>query len=321
LVLFFATQCIYPFTWLQTKMFSDWRLNFLSCILFLLLGVSAEDVHAEVEDHDGDAEMMHDNSVEDNPSEFSEFLAKIHQKVDADGDGSLSLKELMDYSAVMRTQSSRRGVQDMMKTLDLDQNGKVSWEELNHKSEEQEHESYDPDLEVRKFEAADRNTDGQLNLLELSVFFSPDVDDKVLTALVTHQIERRDMDGDEMLNPVEFEPPARDKEAEEDDEMEVLEKALESYKKAFEHDPSSVKGDGDFALADKDGNGLLDLYELKAYESGHLRTELAMKTLFKLADKNRDDLITAEELAAVSERIAGSELHDHLLVWAEHAEL
>merc|ERR1712060_735978 len=54
----------------------------------------------------------------------------------------------------------------------------------------------------------------------------------------------------------------------------------------------------DFTKLDKNGDGFLDLSELKVWESGKFHTEEAMKSMLEIADKDHDLPLSADELEA-----------------------
>ena len=78
---------------------------------------------------------------------------------------------------------------------------------------------------------------------------------------------------------------------------------------------------GQFRKLDTDGNGKLDMAEIRAWESGRFHAEEAMKSLFELADEDSDMHVSAEELRAARRQIAGGDAQSHLMEWAEHYEL
>lgn len=77
----------------------------------------------------------------------------------------------------------------------------------------------------------------------------------------------------------------------------------------------------DFQKLDVDGDGKLDMNELREWESGRFHTEQAMKKLFEIADADNDMHLTADELAKAREQIAISDAQYHLIEWSEHYEL
>merc|ERR1712003_339569 len=112
-------------------------------------------------------------------------------------------------------------------------------------------------------------------------------------------LKQKDLDGDAMLTSKEF----WEGDAVDGEDLSI-----------------SEEEDKDFKSLDTDGNGKLDINELKAWESGRYHTSEAMKKLFDLADKNSDMHVTADELDAAREQIAGSDAQYHLMEWAEHNE-
>merc|ERR1712151_795594 len=104
----------------------------------------------------------------------------------------------------------------------------------------------------------------------------------------------KDTDGDGMLTPKEFW---------EGDAIDGEDLALSDEEQA------------DFKRLDADGNGKLNLIELKAWESGRFHTEEAMKKLFEIADKDNDMHISEEEVLSARELIAGSDAQYHLMEW------
>merc|ERR1712185_61121 len=67
----------------------------------------------------------------------------------------------------------------------------------------------------------------------------------------------------------------------------------------------------DFARLDTNGDGSIDVQELRAWESGRFHTEDAMKKLFEVADKDQDMHVSSDELADAKEMIAASDAQYH----------
>ena len=86
-------------------------------------------------------------------------------------------------------------------------------------------------------------------------------------------------------------------------------------------DELSEEEKDDFNKLDKDGNHLLDLEELREWESGLFHTEAAMLRLIQIADKDGDMEATVEELEGAREDLQDSLGHIHLNEWADHMEL
>jgi Ca2+-binding EF-hand superfamily protein len=243
----------------------------------------------------------------------AEEMHGIHKKMDANGDGKVSMAEILAFSDSTRRQIAEREVETVLEEMDLDKDGKLSVQELvkdldswgGEDVREDEHEAgMMKEVETAKFGAADTNMDGLLDIHELPAMFYPETHEGVLDITSRQSLRQKDGDGDGLLSLQEFwrgglrPDDALDQEGEEllvtDDEKE------------------------EFQKLDADHSGKLDVQELKAFESGRFQTEEAMKSLFELADKDKDMHITAEELGAAREQIAGSEAHYPFVEWAGH---
>jgi len=232
----------------------------------------------------------------------------MHEKIDADKNGKVSLAEVMRFSEEMRKLIAVKDISTVMEEMDSDKDGKLSLPELlkdmdqwgEGDEEDKKEAAARRELETAKFEAADANKDGLLDTQELPSLFYPETHDGVLELTATSTLRQKDGDGDGKLSPQEFW---------EGDQAEGEELSMSDEEQA------------DFRKLDKDGDGFLSLQELKAWESGRFHTEEAMKKLFEIADKDSDLHVTAEELGGAREQIAGSDAQYHLMEWAEHHEL
>lgn len=238
----------------------------------------------------------------------AEQMQSIHQKMDSNGDGKASMVEVLAFSASMRRQIAVKDVKTVLDEMDLDKDGKLSVEELmkdmdmwsDDEEEDQRESAMRKEVETAKFGAADKDKDGLLDVEELPALFYPETHEGVLDLTARQTLQQKDLDGDGLLSLQEF----WEGDALEGEEMAITEDEQE-----------------DFQKLDTDRSGKLDLQELKTWESGRFHTEEAMKTLFELADRDSDMHVTAEELGAAREQIAGSDAQYHLMEWAEHYEL
>merc|ERR1740121_2353703 len=156
------------------------------------------------------------------------------------------------------------------------------------------------EVETAKFQVADANGDGKLDVKELPSLFYPETHDGILAITVQATIKQKDQNGDGMLTITEFfegaSIPGESLDVTEDEQR-------------------------DFSHLDIDHNGALDANELKAWESGRFLTETAMHKLFEIADRDSDMHVTAKELDDAREKIAGNDAQYHLMEWVEHFEL
>jgi len=254
-----------------------------------------------------DVEEEGDDGIEQDAL-TSEQMRALHSHIDANKDGKVSMAEMLDYSNLMRRVIAKKDIHTVIDEMDADKDGKLSLEELLKDMEQWGEEGEEDraaaaqrrELETEKFHAADQDKDGLLNSEELPSLFYPETHDGVLEMTAAATLKAKDTDGDGLLTPKEFW---------EGDAIDGEDLAISDEEQA------------DFAKLDVDGSGKLNLQELKAWESGGFHTEEAMKKLFELADQDSDMMVTANELDAARELIAGSDAQYHLMEWAEHAEL
>lgn len=253
-----------------------------------------------------DADEREDEIEQDALS--TEQMRGMHSKIDKNGDGKVSMSEVMSFSADMRRIIAMKDINTVLEEMDTDKDGRLSLPELlkdmeqwGEGDEEDKHErEARKDIEARKFKIADVNGDGFLDKQELPALFYPETHEGVLEVTTAATLKQKDTNGDGKLSAKEFW---------EGDAVDSEDLAISEEEQA------------DFKKLDKNGDGSLDLEELKAWESGKFHTEEAMMKLFELADKDNDMHVTADELDAAREQIAGSDAQYHLMEWAEHHEL
>merc|ERR1711865_1087520 len=112
------------------------------------------------------------------------------------------------------------------------------------------------ETESQKFNLADNNGDGKLDVDELPSLFYPETHQAVLELTAKVTLTQKDMNKDGQLTAKEFW---------EGDSLDGEETAISEEETA------------DFEKLDTDRNGKLDLNELTAWESGRFHTEEALK--------------------------------------------
>jgi Ca2+-binding EF-hand superfamily protein len=236
-------------------------------------------------------------------------LRKLHTKLDLNGDGRASSAEVLDYANNMGVQIAKKDIGSILEEIDMDKDGALSFEEHMKDIDSQADGADDEelrelaqrkDLEAEKFKAADDNGDGKLHSHELPGLFYPETHEKVLEITVRETLGQKDLDKDGRLSPREF----WEADELEGDDVDLADEEIE-----------------DFKMLDTNSDGFLNLDELRLWESGQFHTGQAMKKMFEIADKDGDGHITADELAATREALAGSDAQYHLIEWAEHHEL
>merc|ERR1719424_1612762 len=229
----------------------------------------------------------------------------MHAKFDQNGDGKVSLQEVMAFSHSMGRAIASKDIGAILEEIDTNKDGTLGLEEHLkdiHSQADGGDEEEMKELERRKgvesakFQAADTNGDGQLDKSELPALFYPETHEGVLAVTVAETMRQKDMNKDGTLSAKEFWGDADGAELSEEEKA-------------------------DFARLDSNGDGSVDATELRAWESGRFHTEDAMKKLFDVADKDSDLHVTGDELAGAKDQIAASDAQYHLIEWAEHHEL
>merc|ERR1711982_84152 len=175
---------------------------------------------------------------------------------------------------------------------DMEQWGEDSEEEKNEKTTRMEGEK-------QKFKLADADGDGLLDSTEMAAMFYPEIHDGILEITTEQAIKTKDKNGDGMLSADEFFEMA-----ERGDDMPIAEEEK-----------------SEFTRLDKNGDGMLDVKEMRSWESGHFHTEEALKKLIEMADGDKDEHLTVDELENAKHNIPGTDAQYHLMEWAEHEEL
>eukprot|EP00441_Pelagodinium_beii_P011030 CAMPEP_0197688332 /NCGR_PEP_ID=MMETSP1338-20131121/105266_1 /TAXON_ID=43686 ORGANISM="Pelagodinium beii, Strain RCC1491" /NCGR_SAMPLE_ID=MMETSP1338 /ASSEMBLY_ACC=CAM_ASM_000754 /LENGTH=190 /DNA_ID=CAMNT_0043270525 /DNA_START=1 /DNA_END=570 /DNA_ORIENTATION=+ len=173
-----------------------------------------------------------------------------------------------------------------LEKLDINHDGKVSYEELLVHGDDVLPTAVEHNSE--RFNAADANKDGNLTREELNAYWYPETNDAVLTVVTSQDHLTKDVNDDGKLNPREY----------------------------FETDHSEGpdEEDEEFKKYDQNGDGFLDIHELKKLRSGEADTHRAMTELVQIADKNKDGAIAQPELNNAT--VAGTESMHDFLEWA-----
>lgn len=231
-------------------------------------------------------------------------LSKVFSLCD-DGDGRLSLNELLHFAERGRQSLALKDTQVAMEEMDLDSDGVVSFEEIHGGSdlepidEEDRKELEQRLLEDRRLFDAAGGAKEALTVSELRSLLYPETDKVVLRLVAESALKRKDLDKDGELSLQEF----------------------------WEGDVTAGGPDGHqeeeatFKLLDKDGSGRLSVVELMDWESGVHHTQVAFKELLRMCDDDLDGSIDLGELTAHHQQISNTDAAYHLLEWAEHYEL
>lgn len=237
--------------------------------------------------------------------ESDDNVKMLHKTLDMDGDGRVTLGEMMQHAQSLRHHMAHRNTDTIMFEVDEDGDRSLSLAEyLNdvasqanmtrHRSNEELHQL--KQLGTRKFHAADMDRNGFVSMTEIPELFHPDEDSPVMDVEAAETFRLKDIDLDGRLSAKDFwEEPPRMKGAEFDaaDEQE------------------------DFDLLDKNKDGYLDVQEIRPWLAGHFHSQAAMRHLLKVADEDGDGAIELSELMDAKDDIGRSGRSYHLREWFE----
>merc|ERR1712008_102276 len=200
-----------------------------------------------------------------------EQLLKLHAKMDSDANGKLSLDEILHFYRETRKSSADKQAAEIMLEVDGDEDGFFGKEEFKgYMFGGEEAQDNDQFRTVEKFNVADADSNGELDVKELAVFFNPDVHHGVLRIDVQHTMDETDKDKDGFITAEEF---------------------MQKNEGASETDQ--------FKRIDRDGSGKIDMDEMMSWESGHIHTLEELESFMQLADADADQHVTVEELHAL----------------------
>jgi len=297
-------------------------LKFLLLLLSVLLlaarceeegeGDLSDEKDGELEDNEpgeGDEEYPQEGMESWHPEEgvdplSSEQMHALHKKIDAKGNGKVSLAEVAEFANKMRRAFAKKQLHNDMEEMDTNTDGKVSLEEFLgylQKGTEDEPQNEGPSNEQQEqfveeqrqeFKAADKNNDGYVDVDELAHMHHHFVNEKVETEMTKGALKDKDQEGDGELTMEELFEIEDDLISEEDREI--------------------------FSKLDKDGSGTLSHEEFKPWVTTGFDSDETARKLFTTADIDKDGSLTAEEMADAREQIANEDHQVHLFLHEWH---
>ncbi|KFM70938.1 calcium-binding protein, partial [Stegodyphus mimosarum] len=246
-----------------------------------------------------------------------QLLISIHKKADTNQDGFLNVEELEIWIMNKVKEHFQRAVRDnflIFTSLDKDHNGRVSWEEFHvnfmieqgfnktyAKNHPENHKHLKRKVKEKILldkaawsEAANSDPDA-LNIDEFLTFRHPEHSHVSLLNMVNDIIGSLDNDGDEMLSEQEFvEMPDPDE----------TNQSLAEWKQQRTREFRDT--------IDLNHDGRVSREELLMYNDPEnpVHSKMEAKKLIKLADVNKDQLLSLEEVLAKKDSFLGSKMVD-----------
>ncbi|XP_069765228.1 reticulocalbin-3 isoform X2 [Narcine bancroftii] len=254
------------------------------------------------------------------PEESKERLGKIVDRIDQDQDGLVTVDELTAWIKRAQNRYIDENVKRHWKDYDLNQDGKVSWDEYKNTtygyymgedftdiSDAEDKASYRKMLrrDERRFRNADKDGDLIATREEFTAFLHPEEFDYMKSVVVTETIEDIDKDGDGMVDLKEY-----------IGDMYTPEQG--------EPEPDWVKNEQEqfkqFRDINKDGK--MDHKEIERWilpgDYDHAISEA--KHLIHESDKNEDGKLSKEEFLENYNRFVGSIMTDYGDMMVKHDE-
>ncbi|KAI8518423.1 calcium ion binding [Branchiostoma belcheri] len=238
------------------------------------------------------------------PEESKQRLMVLVKKIDVNGDGLLDRDELVDHMLESFNTYSVEEARDTFPTIDLDEDGKVSWEEYlqdtfgaeySTEADPAEDEMIQDDR--RFFQQADEDDDGKLDEVEWLAFQHPEEYVRMHHFLVEEKLEENDWNEDGLID-------------------------FDEYLGDDEPD-SSYSSEEEWRIVEKEQ---FDEYDKDGTDSWTVRREAAEEEadhLLSMADSNQDKHLSAEEIMSDPDLFLQSDLTEQgeLLHSMDHEEL
>lgn len=235
-------------------------------------------------------------------------MTKLFKKMDKDGDGKVSSDDFLAYAKHMQVEIAKADMPAIMEEIDEDKDNKLTLDEIlvelknsPQKDEQGNDVPMSEETETAKFNYADRNQDGALDIHELPFYFTPEIHPEIQEDMSKESMMGMDHNEDGKLTQEELFPPEQ----------------------AAQMDMGSVDLNHVFEMHDEDKDGFVDLKELMIFESGWGKTKHSLNEVFTKADANDDGHITAKELGKSIDKWLSrdSEGAFQIQQWVTHHEL
>lgn len=237
------------------------------------------------------------------PEESQRRLGLIYDKIDEDGDGKLSHRELEDWIEYIQLRYIRRNVENQWRSYDGEENGSIRWGHFKEKTygqladDERERPGFKfgPHMkrDQRRWQHADHDQDSHLTIEEFTDFLHPEESQHMKNLVVQETIEDIDKDKDGKISLQEYLNDLRP-------EGKDSEEWMEKEKKVFvEH-------------RDRNKDGFMDGAEVSEWimpqEYNHIQSEAAH--LIYVSDVNKDGELNLQEVLDRYDVFVGSQATD-----------
>nr|KAG5695437.1 hypothetical protein BaRGS_033562 [Batillaria attramentaria] len=296
------------------------------------------DIEHEVEgehnaDYDHDAFLGHEDKKtfdQLSPEESKERLGIIVDKIDKNGDGSVTEEELKEWIQYVQRHYIITDTDRMWKDHQPDDDNVLSWKSYQKRTFGYED---DPNVEgsrteayveminrdKRRWDKADKNRDGRLSKEEFMDFLHPEDAEHMRDIVVMETIEDIDKDKDGFINLEEYISDiwSDDDEDDEDDDEEDEEKEIHGEPDWVVSEREQFKN-----FRDKNNDGKLDRDEIRDWiipeDYDHSSSEA--RHLIASSDTNQDGALSKQEILDKYELFVGSQATDFGEALTRHDE-
>jgi len=286
--------------------------------------LSGKEHHDDLDhDYDHEAFLGEDQAAEFDelsPEESQRRLGVIVDRIDENADGIVSQDELAKWIKFTQTRYVNDDVERQWTSHKPDGKDTISWEEYRQNvygfldeedAEEEEHGFSYKQMEARdqrRWSMADLDHSGELDIQEFAAFLHPEDAEHMRDIVVQETLEDIDKDGDGHVNIDEY----------------IGDMYRDEGGEEGEHEPDWVASEREqfTQFRDTDGNGLMDLEEVKAWiippDFDH--SEAEAKHLVFESDVDGDGHLTKEEILEKYDLFVGSQATDFGEALSRHDE-
>ncbi|XP_037111189.1 calumenin-B-like [Syngnathus acus] len=248
------------------------------------------------------------------PEESKERLGMLVERIDEDKDGFVTEEEMKKWIKHAQKRWIYEDVDRQWKTHDLDQDGKVSWEEYKNATYGYILDEPEPDddfsyrqmmvRDERRFKMADQDGDQKATKEEFTAFIHPEEFDHMKDIVVIETMEDIDKNGDGLIDLDEY--------------------IGDMYNEEGTTEPEWVKTEREqfSEFRDKNKDGKMDRDETRDWilPNDYDHAEAEAKHLVHESDTNKDGVLTKDEIVDKYDLFVGSQATDFGEALTRHDE-